>query len=111
MEFRERLHRAAERGRETRDTKARQEAARALDEGECRKLHSQYRLQLTDHIEKCLKQLSENFPGFAYEAVVSEHGWGSTVRRDDLHLQAGRRDNLFSRLQVVVRPHNEFSRT
>jgi len=108
MDFRERLHRAAERGRETRDAEAAKQAARALDEGECRRLHSNYRLELNDHVEQRLKQLAENFPGFVYETVANEKGWGGAVRRDDLAIRSGRRDNLFSRLQITISPHNEF---
>jgi hypothetical protein len=108
MDFRERLQRAAQRGRQARDAKAREEAAKALSEEECRRLHSDYRHALTDHIESCLKQLAENFPGFHYESVMSDRGWGGAVRRDDLALVGGRRDNLFSRLELVVSPHNQF---
>lgn len=108
MEFRERLQRAADRGRETRDAKAREEAAKALGEEECRRRHSSYRRELNDHVEHCLKQLAENFPGFAYEPVVSDKGWGAAVRRDDLAIKGGRRDSLFSRLELTISPHNEF---
>jgi hypothetical protein len=108
MDFRERLQRAAQRGRQARDAKAREEAAQALSEEECRRLHRNYRDQLTEHIETCLKQLAENFPGFQYEPVVSERGWGGAVRRDDLAIVGGRRDNLFSRLELVVSPHNQY---
>lgn len=108
MDFRERLQRAAARGQHSRDERARAEAARALSEEECRRLHSNYRLMLNEHIESCLRQLADNFPGFRYEAVVSERGWGAAVRRDDFAMSGGRRDNLFSRLEIVVSPHNQY---
>ena len=108
MNFGERLQRAADRGREARDVQARAEAAKALDEAQCQRLHIQHRLELNDHIESCLKQLADNFPGFVYEAVVSERGWGGLVRRDDLSLSSGRRENFFSRLQLTISPYNEF---
>jgi hypothetical protein len=108
MDFRERLQRAAQRGHQARDAKARDEAAKALSEEECRRLHSGYRQTLTDHIERCLKQLVEQFPGFHYEEVMSDKGWGGAARRDDLAIVGGRRDNLFSRLEIVVSPHNQF---
>ena len=108
MDFRERLQRAAHRGEQARDEKVRAEAAKALSEEECRRLHSNYRLVLNDHIESCLKQLAENFPGFNYEAVISDKGWGAAVRRDDFGMSAGRRDSLFSRLEVLVSPHNQY---
>lgn len=108
MDFRERLQRAAHRGEQARDAQARAEAAKALSEEECRRLHSTYRMTLCDHIESCLKQLAENFPGFNYEPVVSDKGWGAAVRRDDLVMSAGRRDNQFSRLEVLISPHNQY---
>ena len=108
MDFKERLHRAAERGHQARDAKAAAEAAQALSEEECRRLHSSYRLELTDHIESCLRQLAENFPGFAFETVVDDKGWGASVRRDDLLLRGGRRDNLFSRLTMAISPYSEY---
>ena len=108
MDFRERLQRATERGQQTRNAKAREEAARALSEEECRRLHSKYRLELTDHIETCLKQLADNFPGFRFAPVADDKGWGSAVQRDDLTLNQGRRDNLLSRFSITVAPHNQY---
>jgi hypothetical protein len=108
MDFKERLQRATERGQQSRDDKARAEAAKALSEEECRRLHSKYRLELTDHIESCLKQLADNFPGFRIAPVADDKGWGSTVSRDDFALNAGRRDSLFSRFTITVAPHNQY---
>jgi len=108
VDFKERLHRAAERGQQTKDAKAREKAAKALSEEECRRLHSSYRLRLTEHIEKCLHQLADNFPGFNVESVVDDKGWGTAIRRDDLSIQAGKRNNLFSRLVMTISPHSEF---
>jgi hypothetical protein len=108
MDFKDRLLRAAERGQQTRDAKAREEAAKAFSEEEWRRLHSSQRLELTEHIESCLRQLAENFPGFRYESVLNEAGRGGAVRRDDLEIVAGRRENHFSRLQIVVSPPNAY---
>ncbi|MCA9238393.1 MAG: hypothetical protein KDA44_23130 [Planctomycetales bacterium] len=108
MDFRERLQRAAQRGRTAKDEKARAEAARAMSEEECKRAHGAARRELCDHIESCLKQLADNFPGFEYEPVVSDRGWGGAVRRDDLSLNDGRRENLFSRLELTVSSYNEY---
>ncbi len=109
MDFRQRLQRAAQRGVAARDAQEREAAAKALTEEECRRFHSKYRDELNEHIESCLKQLAENFPGFDYEAVVSDKGsWGGAVRRDDFAFISGRRDNLFSRLEITVSPHNQY---
>lgn len=108
MDFKQRLQRATERGHQARDEQARKAAEAALSEEEWRRLHSDYRLTLTEHIEKCLNQLAENFPGFTYETVVEDKGWGGAVRRDDLSLNSGKRENLFSRLTMTVSPHSDY---
>jgi len=108
MDFKERLQRATQRGQQIRDAEARRAAAEAMSEEEWRRMHSDYRLTLTEHIEGCLKQLAENFPGFRFEIVVQETGWGAEVSRDDLSFQDGRRYNLFSRLAITVSPHNGY---
>jgi hypothetical protein len=108
MNFRERLHRATERGQRARDAEAREAAARALSEEECRRLHSSHRMALLDHIESRLEELADNFPGFRVESVVDTNGWGSVARRDDVGIADGRSENFFSRLQILVSPHNKY---
>lgn len=108
MSFRERLQRATERGKQTRAAQLNAAAAKALSEEECRRLHSQYRLTLTDHIEKCLSDLADNFPGFRMETIVDEAGWGAAVARDDLALVGGKRGTFFSRMRIVVSPYNQY---
>lgn len=104
MDFKERLERAIQRGQRSNDAEARARAEQATSEEEFRRLHSQYRLELSDHIEQCLRQLVRHFPGFRYETMVGDRGWGGAINRDDFAMAEGRRANLFSRLEVVVRP-------
>ena len=108
MDFKDRLQRAAERGQQSKDAKAAEAAAKAMSEEECRRLHSQCRRELTDHIESCLKQLADNFPGFNFETIVDDKGWGAAIRRDDLSIVAGKRDNLFSRLVMTISPYSDY---
>ena len=108
MDFRERLQQASERGKQARSAQLSEAAAKALSEEECRRLHSQYRLALCDHIEYCLQELAENFPGFRLETVVDGAGWGTLASRDDVGLSGRRSDNFFSRLQIVVSPSNKY---
>ncbi len=108
MSFRERLQRASERGKQVRAAQLNEAAAKALSEEECRRRHSQYRLALTEHIESCLSEMSDNFPGFRFETIVDESGWGAAVSRDDIRMEGGRRGNYFSRLQLVVSPYNTY---
>ncbi len=103
--FEKRLERAIDRGRQSRSEKGRLAAAQAMTEEELRQLHSQSRLALSEHIEDCLRKLADHLPGFDFETVVNEDGWGARILRDDLSIGAGRQPrSLFSRLQLAIRP-------
>ncbi len=104
MDFQQRLEKAIQRGQRSHDAQERARAEAAIGEEELRRLHSQYRLQLSEHIENCTRQLAQHFPGFRYEGLMGAAGWGAAVSRDDLSLSGGRRENFFSRLEVAVRP-------
>ncbi|MEX0717998.1 MAG: hypothetical protein WD066_15495 [Planctomycetaceae bacterium] len=105
MDFDKRLERAIERGSRTREEKSRAETERELSEEELRNLYSKYRLDISDHIEDCLRRLAEHFPGFRMQTVVGEEGWGARISRDDLDLKA-RRDSRsqYSRLELLITP-------
>ncbi len=85
-------------------------AEKAMTEEELRNLHTGYRLELSEHVESCLRQLVEHFPGFDISTVVSEVGWGAKIARDDYDAGGstgpGRPRNLFSRLELIVKPFN-----
>jgi len=105
MNFQKRLEKAIERGQRAGSERAEAEARQAMSEQEIRRLHSQYRLELSERIENSLKQVAEHFPGFQFETLVNDRGWGAMVSRDDLDLKAGRPSrSFFSRLEIVVRP-------
>lgn len=108
MDFQERLEKAVERGKRVSDARSQAEAEAAISEEELKRLHSQYRLQLSEHIEACLHDVAQQFPGFRFETVVGERGWGAAISRDDLAFAAGKRLNYYSRLELTVRP---FSRS
>ncbi|MEQ8849233.1 hypothetical protein [Botrimarina sp.] len=108
MDFSERLKRATQRGHSTRAEKELEAAAEALSEEEQRRRHSQHRLTLTEHIEKRLRELADNVPGFKLQTLVEDRGWGAGLSRDDLVVSRGKRRNLYSRLQLLVGPFNEF---
>jgi len=106
MSFDDQLRKAIERGHKRGDTAARLAAAKALTEEEYRRLHSQLRLRLSEHIESCLKRLPNFFPGFQYETMYGDRGWGGACFRDDLVLQRGSRSSNYSRLEVTIRPYS-----
>jgi hypothetical protein len=109
MDFSERLNKAIERGQKTSDKRAQAEAEKALSEKELQRLHSQYRLELSERIERCLKQLADHMPGFRFESVVGERGWGAAVSRDDAGTRRGSgRRNYFSRLEMTIRPASAY---
>lgn len=109
MDFKQRLAKAIERGERTADARARSEAEKQLSVQELRRLHGEYRLELCEHIEQCLKSLPEHFPGFRFETVLSDRGWGAAVSRDDLVVDSDRRrKNSFSRLEMFIRPVSDF---
>lgn len=104
MEFEQRLQKAIERGQRKGHSRRQEAAAQAMGEEELKRLHSQYRLQLAEHIEKCLQHLPHHFPGFQCETMYGERGWGGACSRDDLRMETpGRRRSDYSRLEITVR--------
>ncbi len=108
-DFDQRLKKAIERGQRTGSARAKAEAERAMSEKELRGLHAQYRLELCEYIEQCLKKLPRHFPGFRFETVVADRGWGAAVSRDDVEVRPGRRrTNYYSRLEMFIRPVSKY---
>jgi hypothetical protein len=108
MDFEKRLERAIERGQHARHEKGRLAAERALSEDDLKSLHTSCRLELSDHIEHLLRQLADRFPGFQFETIVGEDGWGAKITRDDIARASGRGyQTLYSRLQLVVSPFSD----
>ena len=108
MSFDDRLRQAIERGHERSQQAAQDAAAKALTEEEYRRLHSTRRLALSDHIEACVKRLPNFFPGFQYETMYGDRGWGGACFRDDLVLTRGSRSTNYSRLEITVRPYTSY---
>jgi hypothetical protein len=106
MEFQERLEKAIERGERAGVARAQAEASRAMTEKELQRLHSQYRLEVTEHIEQGLHQLADRFPGFRFETIVDARGWGAAIGREDLRLKRGQRSTCFSRLEMIISPQS-----
>ena len=104
MSFDERLQKAIQRGQRRGEAATQKQEAKKLSEEELKSLHSHYRLDLSEHIEDCIKRLSQHFPGFQHETLFGEKGWGAACYRDDTRLEGGRRNNDYSRLEMVIRP-------
>lgn len=106
MDFDEKLQRAIERGHRRSDARAEATRHAALTEEEFRRLHSQYRLRLSERIEECMRRVPNHFPGFRYETMFGERGWGAACSRDDIRLERGTRGSDYSRLEMTVRPYS-----
>jgi hypothetical protein len=105
MEFDQRLERAIQRGQHARDFRDRAQQAEKLSSEELRTRYSAARLELSEHIEECLRKLGDHFPGFRYEMILGEAGWGARITRDDLHFAPGRSSStLYSRLELRITP-------
>ncbi len=107
MDFESRLSQAIQRGEQTREARQHVREQKALSEEELRNLHSSIRLDLTERIEAGLRQLADHFPGFRFETVVAEDGWGARISRDDVNLSRSssrRSASLYSRFQILIKP-------
>ena len=100
-DFESRLQQAIQRGQRRQEQDLKAARAEALTEDELRRRHGHYRLQLSEHIE-------QHFPGFQYETIYGERGWGAACSRDDLRIEGGRRGSDYSRLEMTVRPYSSY---
>jgi hypothetical protein len=107
MSFDDKLRQAIERGQKRGDAKAHADHQQAMTEEEFKRLHSTYRLDLSEHVESCIHRLANHFPGFRYETMLGDRGWGAACYRDDLRIARGARSSVYSRLEITVRPYSQ----
>lgn len=108
MDFDDRLKQAIKRGEQHAESVIARSRGAELTEAEAKRIHGDLRLRLSDHIESCLDRLPGHFPGFRFETIVGEKGWGATCWRDDLVLTRGQRGSAYTRIELVIRPfHGE----
>ena len=106
MDFDQRLQEAIERGQRRLENRQAEHAKAQLTEEEYKRLFSEWRLKLAERIEACIQRLPNHFPGFRFETMFGDRGWGAACFRDDLRLQRGTRAHEYSRLEVTVRPYS-----
>lgn len=110
MDFESKLEQAIERGQTRGSAQSDAQKRAEATKEEIRNKHNEFRLNLSEHIEVCLKKLSAHFPGFEYETIYGEKGWGGAIKRNDLTRGPnGRAGSFFSRVEITVRPQNEFN--
>lgn len=106
-DFKNRLQKAIQKGQEAGAADGASRNADAAAEEELRQIHAHLRNEISEHIETCLRQLCDHFPGFDYSTVLNEDGWGARISRDDIRLGRSTTKNEYSRLEVLVRPFND----
>ncbi len=106
-EFQSRLESAIARGNQRAEHKANQQRKKELSEDELKRLHTSYRLRLSERIETAVRGIADHFPGFQTETLFGKIGWGTACYRDDLRIEAGQRNNQYSRLELVIRPYSD----
>jgi hypothetical protein len=106
MDFESRLQKAIERGHQAKASAEHERQQAEMTEEECKSLHSRCRLQLSEHIEQCLKQVADHFPAFDFSTVTSIDGWGARISREDIEGGAGRAlTRRHSRLEMLIKPY------
>jgi hypothetical protein len=108
-EFDEQLRKAIDRGKRIQDARAHQEKQAQMSTDQLRIRHNEFRLPLSERIEHALKALAHQLPGFNYENIYGERGWGGALSRDELVIERGQRRNVYSRLELTVKPHSEIN--
>lgn len=104
-DFDDLLNSAIAKGRQQGKKSTQAATRQKMTQEEIKRLHSSHRLHLSEVIEEKMAQLPNHFPGFQYETVYGERGWGAACHRDDVGV--GRRD-FYSRIEITVRPLGEF---
>lgn len=106
MDFSTRLNKAVERGRQQRAAVERQQELSQLTEEDLRTLHAQARVDLSDHIDLCLKQVADQFPGFEFQSVINPDGFGGRINRDNLRGRGRDMSRQYSHLELIIRSYS-----
>ena len=75
-----------------------------MTEEELKRIHTGARLRLSEQIESRVREITQHFPGFQTETLFGDAGWGAACSRDDIRIEHGKRRNLYSRLEMTIRP-------
>jgi len=110
MDFESKLEQAIQRGQNRTAAKNDAQKKSQMSKEEVRNRYNEFRLNLSDYIEVGLKKLANHFPGFDYETIYGAKGWGGAMSRNDLDRgRDGKAGSFFSRIEITVRPQNEFN--
>ena len=110
MDFDSELEKAIQRGQERTTAKNSAKKQAEASKEELRNRHNDFRLNLSEYIESGLKKLANHIPGFDYDIIYGAKGWGGALTRNDIDRGPdGRAGTFFSRIELTVRPQNEFN--
>jgi hypothetical protein len=107
-DFERRLQSAIQRGERRSERHSQAARQSQLTEEEFKRLHTKYRLSLSERIEKAIDGVAQHFPGFRKETLYGEVGWGAACWRDNLVVEAGKRSSQYSRLEMTIRPPSSY---
>jgi hypothetical protein len=109
-EFDKRLSQAIQRGELRQQEKSRADMRQQLTDEQRKSLHGKLRLQLSEHIEQVMRKLPDHFPGFQFQTLFGDKGWGAACSRDDFSTTArDGRNNRFTRLELTIRPYSSLN--
>jgi hypothetical protein len=108
-EFEDQLKKAIERGQRINDARQEEQKLAQLSADQMRIRHNEFRLQLSERIERTLNSMVNQLPGFVYENIYGDRGWGGAVSRDELVIARGQRNTVYSRLELTVKPLSELN--
>ena len=110
MDFDKKLENAIERWQKRHTRLKDAERQKSMSVEDLRNRHNEYRLELSEYIEVNLKKMAQHFPGFEYETLYGSRGWGGAIHRNDLDRgEDGRAGSFFSRIELTVKPQNEYN--
>ena len=107
--FDDQLKQAIQRGMKTNLARQKEVEKQQMNAEDKKRCHTDFRLAISERIEQTLGQLINQLPGFEYENIYGDKGWGGAVSRDELNIQRGKRNNVYSRLEITVKPFTELS--
>ena len=108
-DFDEQLKQAIQRGLKTNIARQKEAEKQQMGVEELKRLHTDFRLAIPERIEQTMKALVLQLPGFEYENIYCDNGWGGAVARDELNIQGGKRSNVYSRLEITIKSFSELA--
>lgn len=108
-DFDKQLKQAIQRGMKTNVARQKEAEKQQMNAEDLKRRHTDFRLAISERVEQTLESLINQLPGFEYENIYGDKGWGGAVSRDELNIQRGKRTNVYSRLEITVKPFSDLA--